>query len=392
VFSPLTPFGRSMRNRQFGTWLCGTTIPHLVHVFPSFDFGGMELRMSSIINALGSELRHTIVPLNGCSNAARLLNRDLDVAVLHQTRGHWGPLRLRAYIRSLNPDLLLTYNWGAFDAVIGMAMSPFCPVLHNECGFAVEESTRIKQRRALIRRMFLPRVRRTIVVSRTLLRLLTEQVRLKPTNVRLIRTGVDTDAFHPRRNIHWRHSQNISDDTVVFGFVGRLSPEKDLSHLLTLFATAQMPNTRLVFVGDGSGRTQLNDAAERLRIRSRIVFVGHVDNPAPYFNAFDAFVMHSVTEQTSNSLLQAMASGLPCLCTNVGDTRDILGDPRFVFDCHDADGYRSALQNLAASSELRLSAGVANRRRCIEEFPFSRMVNEYRDEYWSACENFSSAD
>ena len=358
--------------------------PHLVHVFPAFGMGGMQLRMASIINALGSEFRHTIVSLNGDSEAADAVSPGTAAFVLMRKLAPRGPLVLRKTIRDLGPNLLLTYNWGAFDALMGSAIFSFCPVVHNECGFGVDESVRLKWRRAFLRRVFLPRIHRTIVVSNRLVRILQDQVRLPPRQVRFIRTGVDTKRFRVERRWDWRRAAGVSDRDLLFGFVGRLGPEKNLAFLLQAFAEANIPDAKLALIGDGPLRDQLAQAGRDRGIADRLIFTGFVKDTAPYFMGLDVFLMSSITEQTPNALLQATATGLPCICTDAGDTACVLGPSPYVCGSGNLSAYIEALRGLASSQQLRESVGTANRQRCESEYSFSRMVAEYADEYRSA--------
>lgn len=358
--------------------------PHVVHVLPGFGIGGMELRTASIINAMAAAFRHTIVALKDERSAMHALSPDVRVCVSSCPPAKLGPLPLRSHLRELRPDLLLTYNWGAFNAVMGCAWTPFCPVIHHECGLTAEEHKRLTRRRALLRRLFLPRIHKTITVSQALRELLIGQAGIPEAKVRFIRSGVDTARFHSGRCWDWRRSIGVGDDTVLYGFVGHFRPEKNLILLLTAFAEANVTNSKLVLIGEGPLRERIENIAADLGIRDRVVFAGAVDDPAPYFRELDVFTMSSITEQTPNALLQAMASGLPCVCTNVGDTAEILGSRKWVFDAEDRRGYVEALRAFASSPRLRLDYGTANRIRCESEYSFANMVEAYKREYCNA--------
>ena len=344
----------------------------------------MELRVASLINAMGAKFRHTILPLKPPTTAASAIAPEIALRLCPPGTKPLGPLALRRLLRQLEPDLLLTYNWGAFDAIIGTAFFPFCPVVHNECGFGADEGTGVKWRRRVLRRVFLPRLRKTIAVSRALRKLLVEDVRVPQSKVHFIQTGVDTDEFRPGRRREWRRQVNIPDDALLFGSVGRLGPEKNFGFLLKAFQEADIPNSRLVLIGDGALRASLERLAADLGLRDRVLFTGFVADPAPLFREMDVFVMSSLTEQTPNALLQAMATGLPCICTNVGDTKELLGDPGFVFELTDLPAYVAALKALSASARLRLDRGTANRARCEARYSFVGMVEAYSQEYMDA--------
>src|ERR1700694_2739731 len=113
-------------------------VPHLIHVFPTFGLGGTELRITRLINALGLCFRHSILPLDGSSEAATSLDPQLSVRVLARPQAKSGPLfwiELHRIIQSIQPTLVVTYNWGAIEAILPAKIGAFCPVIHNESGF-----------------------------------------------------------------------------------------------------------------------------------------------------------------------------------------------------------------------------------------------------------------
>ena len=362
----------------------------LLHVFPTFGPGGTELRMASIINGLGEAFVHTIVALNGQKGAAERLNPDVAVEFLQAPSGRGSllyPLALRRAVLSARPDLLVTYNWGAIDAVLGCMIAPPCPMVHNECGFGPDEASHLKTRRVWVRRVALRRVFCTIVVSRLLHRLARTRFLLSEAKLRFIQTGVDTERFTPRRNRELRRQWGIDDETVVFGFAGGLRGEKNLHLLLTAFSEATLPgDARLVLIGDGPDRAELEQLVENLGIRERVSFRGHTSDISQVMPAFDVFVMSSRTEQTPNALLEAMACGLPVIATDVGDCAALVGasGASFIVGSNDRAGYAGALGRMAASKHLRAELGALNRSRAVTEFSKMRMIQEYREVYEAA--------
>lgn len=362
----------------------------LLHVFPTFGPGGTELRMASIISGLGQTFAHTIVALNGQRTAADRIPRSIAVDFRQAPAGRGGllyPLALRRLITSVQPDLLLTYNWGAIDAVLGCLIAPPCAMVHNECGFGPDEAVHLKRRRVWTRRIALRHVSRTIVVSRLLLRVARTRFGLSEDKVRFIQTGVDTERFSPGRNDELRQQWGVDADTVVFGFAGGLRGEKNLRLLLTAFGEARLRDrAHLVLVGDGPERNELEQLTAQLGLRACVSFHGHVADISRAMRAFDVFVMSSRTEQTPNALLEAMATGLPVIATDVGDCAALLGSAGgpFVITRDDHAGYAAALRRIASGTDLRRELGAMNRSRAIAEFSKSRMIEQYRDVYESA--------
>lgn len=372
-------------------------VAHICHVFSAFETGGSEVRTVGIINRLGTAFRHTIVATDGSYGASSRLARDVDVRLLPPPTGKGGllyGLAFRSWLRELRPSLLVTYNWGAIDAVIGARLASVCPIVHAEDGFGPEEAVRLKHRRVFTRAVVLRAIFATVVPSRTLLNIAHGQFRLPAERVRLIPNGVDLQRFRPCVNPEWRRQNHIPDTAVLVGFVGALRPEKRLDHLLKAAARSGLSNIWIGIVGDGPCRANLEALAESLGIRNRVVFSGAVRDPAAAYAAFDVFALSSMTEQMPISLLEAMATGLPALCTDVGDIRDMLGEAgaETVVPKDDLDLYAHAMTTLASSPDLRRALGQRNRVRCERHYSIDHMTDQYRDLYDAAVASWSSGD
>jgi glycosyltransferase involved in cell wall biosynthesis len=368
----------------------GTAQPvHLCHVFPTFACGGVEMRAVTIMNALGDSLRHSIVAIDGRFAAAERLDSSVNVKLIAPPEGRGSVFYgapMWKLLSQLRPDLLLTYNWGSIDALIAAVMGRLCPVIHGEDGFNADEAVALKRRRVLARRVVLNRTTAMVVPSLTLRHIAINTYGVNPGKLRYIPNGVDINIFRPGRATDWRARYGIADTGVVFGAVGSLSPVKNLGLLVRAFAGANVPNSWLVLVGDGQCREELERTAAERGIGGRVIFVGATEQPWNYYRGFDVFVMSSLTEQMPLALLEAMASGLPAICPDVGDTANMLDTRQtpFIVPRDDEESLVVALRTLGSHRELRAVSGAANRKRCLTTFSLDRMIQSYRRLYFSA--------
>ena len=229
-------------------------IPHLLHVFSNFVPTGTELRTIEVIGAFGDEYRHSIVSMDGRTEAADRLPPGLDVRLLPNPpkAGSFATARrLRALLLEEQPDLVLTYNWGAFDMLLAARSARFGRVLHHEEGFNEDEAASFKRRRILARRLVLPGVHRVVVPSQRLLSIATGIWKLPAERVRLIPNGIRLDAFPMADggNPELRHRLGIPQEALVVGAVGSLRPVKNFLRLLE--AAAAVPKVHVLLVGDG---------------------------------------------------------------------------------------------------------------------------------------------
>lgn len=369
--------------------------PRLLHVFSTFVPAGPELRTVRLIEAFGDAYRHAIVAMDGRTQAQEHLPPHAPVRLLPAPPKAGTPatvLRLAALLRRERPDLLLTYNWGAFDAVIAARLVGHGAVLHHEDGFNADETTGFKRRRVWLRRRLLPGVRRVIVPSRRLEHIATELWRLSPERVACVPNGVRLEAFAPRDgNPALRARLGIPATAFVVGYVGHLRPEKNPARLLEAAATIS-PGTdlHLLVLGDGPERATLEALAQGPALRGRVHLVGHRSDTPEHYRAMDAFALSSDTEQLPVALLEAMASGLAVASTAVGDVARALPPEEgpFVVPLSDGPGTAlalgAALAALAADPALRGRLGRANRARVEAEFAFERMLERYRALYEEA--------
>ena len=369
-----------------------TPPPHLLHVFSTFVPAGPEVRTVRLINALGSELRHSILAIDGRTDAAALLDGSADARVLPSLPRAGTPATVRA-LRALlsreRPDLVCSYNWGAFDAVLATRFTRLAKRhLHHEDGFNIDEAERFKPRRVWTRRLFLQGVARVIVPSHTLASVARDEWRLLANRVELVPNGIALDAFTERDgNPALRAELGIAAETPVVGFVGHLRPVKNPERLVRAFAAVSSPTPpALVLLGEGEERERILAVARELGVEERVHLVGHQAETAPWYRLMDAFALSSDSEQMPVALLEAMATGLPVASTDVGDVRHMLPKEQGEFVVGgDADtrgaGLARALQRLVDDPELRARLGAANRARVEERYAFDRMLDAYRRLY-----------
>jgi glycosyltransferase involved in cell wall biosynthesis len=273
--------------------------------------------------------------------------------------------RFRRRLRTIAPDVLVTYNWGAIE--FAMANIPRrVRHIHVEDGFGPEERARQLPRRVLTRRLVL--ARSTVAVpSRTLWRIATEVWRLDPRRVRYVPNGIDLARFA---------GASEARGEPVIGTVAALRREKNLARLLRAFrlVVVDVP-ARLVIAGDGPERPTLEQLTRDLGLSGLVRFAGHLDDPAALYRGLDVFALSSDTEQMPLSVIEAMASGLPVAATAVGDVAAMLAaeNQAFVTPLVDA-ALAGAIAALARDAALRAGVGAANRAKAEAEFDQVAMV------------------
>jgi L-malate glycosyltransferase len=368
--------------------------PHLLHVFSTFVPAGPETRTVRVIEALGQEFRHSIVAMDGRTDARTLLSGKVDVKILEgpPRAGSFATLRrMRGLFAEVKPTAVLSYNWGAFDAVFAARSMGFRRVVHHEDGFTSDEAQEFKKRRVWARRWMLRGVHKVVVPSQKLLGIAESMWKLPASQVVCIPNGVPLDRFQPadgRPSV--RHDLGIPKGRVVVGFCGHLRAEKNPLRFLKACARIDREiEFHVLILGDGPERQACEELARSLpSLYGRVTFAGHQPDPRPYYRAMDVFCVSSDTEQMPVALVEAMATSLPVVSTDVGDVRAMLPDEQgeFVVPLGEHETVwplAEKLTELLRDPARRKDLGVQNRKRAEERYSFDAMLRAYRDVWQS---------
>ena len=359
-------------------------VTRALHVFSTFAVGGPQRRFATLAEACGETFAHHVVATDGNFDCARMVAHPDRVKyyTLAVAKGRLpvpGNLhRFRRLTRSLEADVLVTYNWGAIEAALANRFWPVARHVHVEDGFGPEEAAgRQLRRRVLMRRLALSGRTRILVPSRTLERVATETWGFDPRRVRWIPNGIDCQQLDASAAAV--AGARPPGEKPVVGTIATLRPEKNLGGLLKAFLRVADQADGLVIAGDGPERAALQAEAGRLGLADRVSFIGHVD-PAALFGRIDVFALSSDTEQMPYSVIEAMACGLPVAATDVGDLRAMLGtdNARYLVPPGHPDRLAAAIGDLLASPGTRAALGRSNRARALSVFDLTEMVAGWR--------------
>jgi glycosyltransferase involved in cell wall biosynthesis len=341
--------------------------------------GGAQARFAQIANHFADRFEHTVIALDGQMDARRLVNPavKLEVRALAYDKADQlkSLLRFRTELGEHPHDLLLTYNWGAVDWALANRLRRPSRHLHMEDGFGPDEATGQLRRRIWFRRVALTGRQTTVVVpSHTLRRIARETWRLADARVVYVPNGIDCDRFRPAEQ------QSPLTGPVVIGTVASLRPEKNLTRLIEAFGVLRRKvDVRLVIVGDGPERSKLERSSAELGISGAVEFAGATATPERFYRGMDIFALSSDTEQMPYSVLEAMASGLPIVATNVGDIARMVSSANDAFIVGDKSpgAFADALSRLALDQQLRARIGGENRAAASERFDLLLMLARY---------------
>ena len=357
------------------------TMPELriLHVFSTFGIGGPQVRFATQANHFGCRFHHLIVAMDEQYDCRSRIEPAVVVEFPNPPiRKGYSLTNIRTFrqtLRALQPDLLVTYNWGSIEWA--MANWPrLARHIHIEDGFGPDEAQGQLRRRVWTRRIVLAQST-VIVPSLTLETIATRRWRLNPRRVRQIPNGIDCARFSGPYDAalatRWPGSGP------VIGTVAALRGEKNLRRLLRAFHHVSAVHAcRLVIVGDGPERATLEALAAETGIAGRVFFMGHVVNPETHYRAFDIFALSSDTEQMPYTIIEAMAAGLPIAATDVGDISHMVAAENLPFLAAPSDELLAdVLGKLVTDPESRRRVGTANQARARQEFDEEKMFAAY---------------
>jgi glycosyltransferase involved in cell wall biosynthesis len=360
----------------------------ILHCHSTFSLGGKEARAVRLMNAFGESAEHAILSAMPDKLAARdAIARGIAVdfpAAAPPLTGTPTPRRLWRLARYMRGfDLVLTYNWGAFDAVMARRFFGGPPLIHHEDGFNEDEAERLSPRRNRYRRLGLGAAHSLVVPSERLERIARKYWGRNPVR---IPNGVAVADFAGPPEPGAIPGFERDGDEVVIGTVAGLRAVKNLPRLVRAFAAMQHKPARLVIVGEGPESERIAAEARARGVAARLLMPGFLSEPARWIGHFDIFALSSDSEQFPLSLVEAMAAGLPAVATQVGDIPFIVSEDNkpLIVDAADEAAFAAALDGLSDRPDLRRAIGQANRERAAAEFDEKAMIAHYERLYGEA--------
>jgi sugar transferase (PEP-CTERM/EpsH1 system associated) len=357
-----------------------------MHVVRTLATGGTENIVRKLLAHLDPSRFHqsvcTVVAADGESpfNATSLGLKPTKAAFLV-------PHFFRVFRRE-RPDVVHSRNWATIEAVIAAKLARVEGVVHSEHGRDLATMGPQPWRRRFLRSFAYARADRVFCVSEELREYYSEQLGWRPDSFSVISNGVDTEEFRPcpRTRLEMRAKLGAGPSTIIVGTVGRLDPVKDHMVLVRAAESARQQglDLRLVIVGDGPHRASIERELSRsTQLARSTTLAGDVRNVPEWLNAFDIFVLPSISEGMSNTLLEAMATGIAPIATAVGGNRELIehGQCGLLSPPGDPNALGNLILDLAQNQDRRLHLGSQARARVVSKFGLVHMLEQYEQMY-----------
>lgn len=263
--------------------------------------------------------------------------------------------------------------------------------VHGEHGWDIHDPDGISTKYRRLRRMLSPFVNRFIAVSVDLRDWLIHSVGIDSRKVTHICNGVDSARFSQRMDAD-RHPEleaRFARDTRVIGSVLRFEGIKDPMNLVQAFITLTAKLRKkgigvgLVMIGDGPLRSAATSALDSAGLQGQYWLPGSRDDVAQIMRSLDVFVLGSRREGISNTILEAMASGLPVIATNTGGNLELVASEAtgLLVPVGDPPALAEAIRRYVEEPALGTEHGVGGRKRVEQFFSMSAMIDSYKGLY-----------
>lgn len=358
----------------------------VLHVVVSMETGGLENGIVNLVNRHDTtQFKVDILCLTARGELVdRITSTATEVFFDHATTGVPDSVRIiRQHLQSHRYDIVHSHGFGTMLAsYLALLGDRRTRLINGEHG--VIYADKLWQR--LLQRFLFNRVAINLSVSAILGNHIADTFGVRRDRFLPIINGVDTGRFCPNPATRARLRQELGlEHAFVVGSVGRLVPVKDYGTLIRAFAqlAAHHAHCRLVLVGGGPEESSLRALAQELGVGAQVLFTGRRSDVADLMNVFDVFALSSLTEGLSNTILEAMATGLPVVATRVGGNPEIVLEGRngHMVATSDANAMAAILADLVVQPvELqRLSQGALEFTG--SQCSLQNMVDNYEQSY-----------
>jgi sugar transferase (PEP-CTERM/EpsH1 system associated) len=369
--------------------------PLLAHVVYRFSVGGLENGVVNLINHMdGRRWRHVVVALTEVDPAfaTRIQRDDVRCIALHKPPGHGFRLypQLLRLFRELKPAVVHTRNLAALEAQLPAWLARVPGRVHGEHGRDVEDLHGTSRRHIWIRRAYAPFVQHQVALGRELATYTQQRIGVSAQRLHTIYNGVDTQRYQPASTRQSISGSPFNDPALwLVGTVGRMQTVKAQTVLTQAFIRALQTQPqlrarlRLVLVGQGALRAECQALLQAAGLAGLAWLAGERADVPDVMRGLNCFALPSLAEGISNTILEAMASGLPVIATRVGANSELVdeGHSGLLVPAADVPALADALQALASQPERALQMGMAGRQRVEQHFSLQAMVAAYEAVY-----------
>ncbi len=367
----------------------------IAHVIHRLAIGGLENGLINLLNhGLADRFRHAIICMTDYTDFRdRIESKEVEVYAIRRKAGRdWqATYRLFNLIHRLKPDIVHSRGLSGLNSLLPAVLNGVPARIHGEHGRDMGDLDGSSRKGQWVRRLHRPLVSHYVALSQDLENYLETKIGVPSQCISQIYNGVNCNIFRPataeRESLP--DFDSSSRDTFVIGTVGRMEAVKDQVNLTKAFihlvnsVPKHKDRLRLAIIGDGPLRSQCETMLDEVGLRRQAWLPGARADVADMMRRMDLFVLPSLAEGISNTVLEAMATGLPIVATAVGGNPELVEDGvtgRLV-PAADPIALADAIAPYVLNLEMARQQGVASRLRAEARFSIEAMVDRYVQVY-----------
>lgn len=291
--------------------------------------------------------------------------------------------QLKQFVNDNNIDVLHCHQYTPYTYGLFASFGTKAKVIFTEHGRFYPDS--YKWKRMLLNPLLSIFTSHVTAISKATAEALIKYENFPRKKVQVIYNGINVDTESYKDDGTLRKELNIAEDTKVLGTISRLDPIKNQPMMIEAFAEVlkSHPNTVLLIVGDGPERTKLETLCQTLAIQDHVIFTGFKVNPQRYFTIIDIFLLSSLSEGTSMTLLEAMAFKKPAVVTDVGGNPEIITDKvnGLITPTEDSSAFNNAINQMLMERNLITDYGYAAYKIFNRTFSADKMSSQFAELY-----------
>ncbi|MDF1582284.1 MAG: TIGR03088 family PEP-CTERM/XrtA system glycosyltransferase [Methyloprofundus sp.] len=369
--------------------------PLIAHVIFRLGIGGLENGLINLINNMPTDqYRHMIICLKGSTEfRERLKRKDVQIIDLQKKDGQdWRSfIRLYRILKQHKVDIIHTRNLAAIEYQVPAFLAGVKLRVHSEHGWDTFDPEGNNKKYQCLRRLLSPLIKVFIPLSLHLQDYLVEKVKIPKSKIKRICNGVDIKKFYPTtvRSDLFDCPLPFDEKNVYIGTVGRMHGVKDQITLVTAFILLVQAHQELIgqvyliLIGDGPLRQEAMALLAKHQLLQTAWLPGEREDIADIMRSLDIFVLPSQAEGISNTILEAMATGLPVIATAVGGNSELVmpSETGLLVPPSDPEAMSEAMLSLLIDKDKRQKLSENSYQRVLDHFSIQAMVTKYTEVY-----------
>src|SRR3989338_3333175 len=354
----------------------------IIHLIQSLDNGGCENMLLRTLPLL-SDFEHAIITLKKRGElAGKFENENISVINIQQGGFFDLPayLRLLKEIKKINPDVIITYLFHAdkigrifLKATTKIKIIPFLRTTYNHRNYWPAR---------LFEKLTKYFVKNYLANSESVKNFYVENIGVKREKITVIPNGVDVDFYDKiERDENLRESLGIRPEETAIICVANLHINKGHKYLLEAFENIykENNNVKLLIVGDGEEKENLLKQIENYQSKNNILFLGKRNDVPKLLKISDIFVFPTLFEGMSNVIMEAMASGLPIITTNIPENKGLIEDNKtgILVQIKNSAEIKNSLKKIIENQEIRIKIGQNSKEKIQNQFGLNKIAQKF---------------